>query len=124
MKLRRMRAPERVPRPEDLPVAMGAEQVQIILLLVVALLDLHPLEGVLEGQEDVVHMHDHAGLELREHREEEQVHVVAGATTNIKITTKGDMYLADAILKSLPKPKPKGPAHPFAEEEMWGGTGS
>jgi 2-C-methyl-D-erythritol 4-phosphate cytidylyltransferase len=51
------------------------------------------------------------------------VHVVEGATTNIKITTKHDIYLADAILKSLPKPKPTGPVHPFGEEEMWGGRG-
>ena len=51
------------------------------------------------------------------------VHVVEGATTNIKITTRQDLYLAEAILKSLPKPKPSGPAHPFAEEEMWGGKG-
>jgi 2-C-methyl-D-erythritol 4-phosphate cytidylyltransferase len=51
------------------------------------------------------------------------VHVVEGAATNIKITTRGDLYLAEAILKSLPKPKPTGPAHPFAEEEMWGGRG-
>jgi 2-C-methyl-D-erythritol 4-phosphate cytidylyltransferase len=52
------------------------------------------------------------------------VHVVDGATTNIKITTKQDLFLADAILKSLPKPKPSGPVHPFAgEEEMWGGKG-
>jgi 2-C-methyl-D-erythritol 4-phosphate cytidylyltransferase len=47
------------------------------------------------------------------------VHVVEGALSNIKITTKGDIFLADAILKSLPKPKPARPAHPFAEEEMW-----
>ena len=45
--------------------------------------------------------------------------VVEGFLTNIKITTKADIYLADAILKSLPKPKVKGPIHPFAEEEMW-----
>jgi 2-C-methyl-D-erythritol 4-phosphate cytidylyltransferase len=51
------------------------------------------------------------------------VHVVEGATTNIKITTRQDLFLADAILKSLPKPKPSGPVHPFAEEEMWGGKG-
>ncbi|MBI2805333.1 MAG: 2-C-methyl-D-erythritol 4-phosphate cytidylyltransferase [Planctomycetes bacterium] len=51
------------------------------------------------------------------------VHVVEGATTNIKITTKQDIILAEAILKALPKPKPSGPAHPFAEEEMWGGRG-
>lgn len=49
------------------------------------------------------------------------VQVVDGATSNIKITTKGDVALAEAILKSLPKPKPATPAHPFAEEEMWGG---
>lgn len=51
------------------------------------------------------------------------VHVVEGAATNIKITTRQDLILADAILKALPKPKPSGPIHPFAEEEMWGGRG-
>jgi 2-C-methyl-D-erythritol 4-phosphate cytidylyltransferase len=52
------------------------------------------------------------------------VHLVEGATTNVKITTRGDLILADAILKAMPKPKPAGPAHPFAaEEEMWGGKG-
>lgn len=49
------------------------------------------------------------------------VQVVEGAAGNIKITTKGDLFLAEAILKSMPKPKAKGPIHPFAEEEMWGG---
>lgn len=49
------------------------------------------------------------------------VHVVEGTASNIKITTKSDLPLADAILKSLPKPKVKGPIHPFAEDEMWGG---
>jgi 2-C-methyl-D-erythritol 4-phosphate cytidylyltransferase len=49
------------------------------------------------------------------------VHVVEGAPTNVKITTKADLILAEAVLKALPKPKPSGPAHPFAEEEMWGG---
>jgi 2-C-methyl-D-erythritol 4-phosphate cytidylyltransferase len=47
------------------------------------------------------------------------VHVVEGAWTNIKITSKNDLLLADAILKAQPKPKPSGPIHPFAEEEMW-----
>ncbi len=47
--------------------------------------------------------------------------VVEGSASNLKITTKGDLSLADAILKSRPKPKGSGPVHPFAEEEMWGG---
>ncbi|HLJ97535.1 MAG TPA: 2-C-methyl-D-erythritol 4-phosphate cytidylyltransferase [Gemmataceae bacterium] len=50
-----------------------------------------------------------------------KVHVVEGSSTNLKITTKADLYLAEAVLKSRPKPKPSGPIHPFAEEEMWGG---
>lgn len=51
------------------------------------------------------------------------VAVVEGSPTNIKVTAKGDLILAEAILKARPKPKPTGPAHPFAEEEMWGGRG-
>lgn len=51
------------------------------------------------------------------------VHVVEGAPTNIKITTRSDLTLAEAVLKAMPKPKPAGPIHPFAEEEMWGGRG-
>jgi 2-C-methyl-D-erythritol 4-phosphate cytidylyltransferase len=47
--------------------------------------------------------------------------VVEGSPSNLKITTRGDLSLADAILKSRPKPKGSGPIHPFAEEEMWGG---
>jgi 2-C-methyl-D-erythritol 4-phosphate cytidylyltransferase len=51
-----------------------------------------------------------------------KVHVVEGASTNVKITTKSDLFLAEAVLKSLPKPKPKVAAHPFADEDqMWGG---
>jgi 2-C-methyl-D-erythritol 4-phosphate cytidylyltransferase len=49
--------------------------------------------------------------------------VVEGAPSNIKITTKADLSLAEAILKARPKPKGTGPIHPFAEEEMWGGRG-
>jgi 2-C-methyl-D-erythritol 4-phosphate cytidylyltransferase len=46
--------------------------------------------------------------------------IVPGSPTNIKITTPADLRLAEAILKSEPKPKAQGPAHPFAEErEMW-----
>jgi len=48
------------------------------------------------------------------------VHLVIGSASNLKITTKEDVFLAEAILKSRPKPKPSGPAHPFADEEkMW-----
>lgn len=51
------------------------------------------------------------------------VSVVEGAATNIKITTRSDLTLGEAVLKAMPKPKPAGAAHPFAEEEMWGGRG-
>jgi 2-C-methyl-D-erythritol 4-phosphate cytidylyltransferase len=52
------------------------------------------------------------------------VTVVEGAVSNIKITTRADLALAEAILKSQPKPRASGPSHPFAEEEqMWGGRG-
>jgi 2-C-methyl-D-erythritol 4-phosphate cytidylyltransferase len=48
------------------------------------------------------------------------VQVVPGSPTNIKITTPADLRLAEAIIKSEPKPKAQGPIHPFAEErEMW-----
>jgi 2-C-methyl-D-erythritol 4-phosphate cytidylyltransferase len=49
------------------------------------------------------------------------VYLVEGSSTNIKLTSKGDLFLAEAILKSRPKPKGSGPIHPFAEDEMWGG---
>lgn len=48
------------------------------------------------------------------------VFLVPGSASNIKITTRDDLALAEAILKSRPQPKAKGPAHPFAEEQgMW-----
>jgi 2-C-methyl-D-erythritol 4-phosphate cytidylyltransferase len=49
------------------------------------------------------------------------VYLVESNATNIKLTTKSDLFLAEAILKSRPKPKGTGPIHPFADEEMWGG---
>lgn len=49
------------------------------------------------------------------------VHLVEGAPSNIKITTKADVMLAESLLKVIAKPKPSGPIHPFAEDEMWGG---
>lgn len=47
------------------------------------------------------------------------VYVVEGSPTNIKITSKGDLALAEAILKSRPKPKGTGPIHPFGDEAQW-----
>jgi 2-C-methyl-D-erythritol 4-phosphate cytidylyltransferase len=35
-----------------------------------------------------------------------KVAVVEGAPTNVKITTRADLVLAEAVLKALPKPKP------------------
>jgi 2-C-methyl-D-erythritol 4-phosphate cytidylyltransferase len=53
------------------------------------------------------------------------VYVVNSPATNIKITTRADLSLAEAILKSRPDPRPSRPAHPFADEsEMWGGRPS
>jgi 2-C-methyl-D-erythritol 4-phosphate cytidylyltransferase len=48
-----------------------------------------------------------------------KITLVEGPSTNIKITTKQDLFLARAILDSMPKPKPQGPLHPFAEDKMW-----
>jgi 2-C-methyl-D-erythritol 4-phosphate cytidylyltransferase len=47
-----------------------------------------------------------------------QVAIVESDSSNIKITRQSDIPLAEAILKSRPKPKPEGPAHPF-EEAQW-----
>jgi len=47
------------------------------------------------------------------------VSVVMGSPLNIKITTKADLRFAAAALKALPKPKLMGPAHPFADGDIW-----
>jgi 2-C-methyl-D-erythritol 4-phosphate cytidylyltransferase len=47
------------------------------------------------------------------------VTVVEGAANNIKITTGEDISIAGAILRSRPKPKPKGPTGPWAGEAQW-----
>jgi len=47
------------------------------------------------------------------------VSVVHGSSINIKITTHEDLRLAEQALKALPKPKFAGPAHPFADDDMW-----
>jgi 2-C-methyl-D-erythritol 4-phosphate cytidylyltransferase len=46
------------------------------------------------------------------------VYLVAGSAANLKITTREDLALADAVLKARPKPKAKGPIHPFADDEF------
>ena len=45
-----------------------------------------------------------------------RVSIVVGSSSNIKITTRDDLFLADAILKSRPKPKANTSAHPFADD--------
>jgi 2-C-methyl-D-erythritol 4-phosphate cytidylyltransferase len=47
------------------------------------------------------------------------VQVVEGATTNIKITTKTDLILAEAILKALPRPKCRDPFIPSPTKWEW-----
>jgi len=47
------------------------------------------------------------------------VHMVTGSPANLKITTREDLALAEAILKSRPKPKDSGPVHPFGDEAQW-----
>lgn len=48
-----------------------------------------------------------------------KVTIVQGSPMNVKITTKDDLRVAAAVLKALPKPKLGGPAHPFADDELW-----
>ena len=45
------------------------------------------------------------------------VHIVETDMSNIKITRKSDVTLAEAIIKSRPKPKQKGPLGPYGEAE-------
>lgn len=47
------------------------------------------------------------------------VTVVQGSPINLKITTQEDLRLAEQALKAMPKPKFQGPAHPFADDDMW-----
>jgi 2-C-methyl-D-erythritol 4-phosphate cytidylyltransferase len=49
----------------------------------------------------------------------QKVALVAGSPMNIKITTREDLRIASALLKALPRPKLAGPAHPFADDDMW-----
>ena len=47
------------------------------------------------------------------------VTIVPGSRLNLKITTREEFRLAEQALKALPKPKLTGPAHPFADDNMW-----
>jgi 2-C-methyl-D-erythritol 4-phosphate cytidylyltransferase len=49
----------------------------------------------------------------------QNVTVVQGSPLNLKISTKEDLKLASLAIKALPKPKLDGPAHPFADDDMW-----
>lgn len=48
-----------------------------------------------------------------------EVTVVEGSPINMKITSKEDLRLAQQALKAMPKPKILGPAHPFADDDLW-----
>lgn len=45
----------------------------------------------------------------------EKVAIVETDESNIKITTKSDIAMAEAIIKSRPKPKPDGPIGPYVD---------
>ncbi len=47
------------------------------------------------------------------------VYLLQGSSGNIKITAKEDLALAEAILKSRPKPKAARSIHPFDDEYKW-----
>ena len=48
----------------------------------------------------------------------EKVAIVETDSSNIKITTANDIAIAEAIIKSRPKPNPKGMDNPY-DEAMW-----
>ena len=47
------------------------------------------------------------------------VYLLQGSSSNIKITAREDLALAEAILKARPKPKAARPIHPFDDEYKW-----
>lgn len=47
------------------------------------------------------------------------VYLVTGSSSNIKITTREDIALAAAIIKTRPEPKAARPIHPFDDEVRW-----
>jgi 2-C-methyl-D-erythritol 4-phosphate cytidylyltransferase len=48
-----------------------------------------------------------------------KVTIIPCSPMNIKITSKEDLRIAAALLKALPRPKLTGPAHPFADDDLW-----
>jgi 2-C-methyl-D-erythritol 4-phosphate cytidylyltransferase len=49
----------------------------------------------------------------------QHVTVVPGSPINLKITCKEDLRLAEQAMKALPANRLAGPAHPFANDDMW-----
>jgi len=47
----------------------------------------------------------------------EKVSIVEADSSNIKITRPNDIAIAEAILRSRPKPRPKGPTGPYVEAQ-------
>ncbi len=46
-----------------------------------------------------------------------EVSIVETDYSNIKITKRSDVFIAEAIIKSRPKPKPDGPLGPYSEAQ-------
>ncbi len=46
------------------------------------------------------------------------VQLVESDFSNLKVTTQGDIALANSVIKGRPRPRPKGPLRPF-EEAQW-----
>lgn len=47
------------------------------------------------------------------------VTVVPGSPINLKITSREDLRLAEQAMKALPANRLAGPAHPFANDDVW-----
>ena len=45
--------------------------------------------------------------------------VVPSSWRNIRVVTSDDLTVAAPLIEAVPKPKPKGPIGPYAEDKMW-----
>ena len=45
--------------------------------------------------------------------------VVPSSWRNIRVVTSDDLTVAAPLIDAVPKPKPKGPTGPYAEDKMW-----